>query len=96
VVNGGHNVICEALYYEKPVFCFPIHGLFEQFLNAWHVAALGYGNYSMEKEPCEGLFMDFERNLSRYREGVISKFFDGTVEARIALEEAIADRMKGG
>ncbi len=40
VVNGGHNLICEALAYHKPVFCFPITGQFEQFLNAAASASL--------------------------------------------------------
>ena len=37
VVNGGHNLICEALAYGKPLLCFPIAWHFEQFLNASYV-----------------------------------------------------------
>ena len=46
VVNGGHNLICEALHFGKPVLCFPIARLFEQFINAWHVRSLGYGDFA--------------------------------------------------
>jgi uncharacterized protein (TIGR00661 family) len=94
VVNGGHNVICEALYYGKPVLCFPIHGLYEQFLNAWHVAALGYGDYSLSMRPCEMLFKKFELRLEFYRDQVLKKFNDGSLEACRALEEAIALKIK--
>ncbi len=96
VVNGGHNVICEALYYGKPVFCFPIHGLFEQFLNAWHVASLGYGAYSVSMRPCEKLFKNFEMHLEKYREQVLGKFRDGTEEACRVLEEVIDLKRKEG
>jgi uncharacterized protein (TIGR00661 family) len=91
VVNGGHNLICEALYYHKPVLCFPITGQFEQFINAWHVRELGYGDFSTSRVLTAVLFHHFETHLAEYRQNIRAKFVDGTdaVVARVrALIEA--------
>ena len=66
VVNGGHNLICEALHFGKPVLCFPIARLFEQFINAWHVRALGYGAFSTDPQPGKEIFDAFERDLDGF------------------------------
>jgi uncharacterized protein (TIGR00661 family) len=78
VVNGGHNLICEALAYGKPVFCFPITGQFEQFINAWHVRELGYGDFSTSRRPTPALFKEFEPRLELCRQIIRDKFKDGT------------------
>ena len=50
LVNGGHTTISEALYFGKPVLCFPVRGQAEQELNAHYVAKLGFGEaYWLEK-----------------------------------------------
>ncbi|MFZ5806166.1 MAG: glycosyltransferase family protein [Verrucomicrobiota bacterium] len=67
VVNGGHNLISEALFFGKPIFCFPIANLFEQFLNAWYVRALGYGDFSTARTPTEALFYRFEKKLEQFK-----------------------------
>lgn len=78
VTNAGHNLISEALYLGKPVLCFPIAMLFEQFLNSYYMREMGYGDYSTSKQPLLSLFEDFERNLERYRGNVEGRNFDGT------------------
>ncbi len=78
VVNGGHNLISEALFYGKPVFCFPIKMLFEQYINAWHVRALGYGDFSTTREPKAALFLDFELKVEAARERICVEFHEGT------------------
>ncbi len=78
VVNGGHNLICEALSYHKPLFCFPITGQFEQFINAWHVRELGFGDFSTSRRPVPALFTQFETRLDFYRQNIRAKFVDGT------------------
>jgi uncharacterized protein (TIGR00661 family) len=85
VVNGGHNLICEALAFGKPVFCFPITGQFEQFINAWHVRELGYGDFSTSRRPTPVLFNAFEPRLDLCRQSIRDKFIDGTdiVVARV-------------
>lgn len=90
IVNGGHNVICEALYYEKPVLCFPIAMLFEQFINAWHIRSLGYGDFSTELRPTPDLFARFETNLETYRAHLRGKTFDGTEQIVARLRQLIA------
>lgn len=88
VVNGGHNLISEALYFGKPVLCFPIKNLFEQFLNSWHVRELGYGDFSTSKNPTTDLFEKFEANLSRFRIPPSSEF-DGTMKVVDHLEQVV-------
>lgn len=78
VVNGGHNLISEAFYFGKPVLCFPIANLFEQFLNAWQVRELGYGDFSASLHPAVGLFTAFERQLENCRNALRNREFDGT------------------
>jgi uncharacterized protein (TIGR00661 family) len=78
VVNGGHNLICEALAYTKPLLCFPIAWHFEQFLNASYVRRLGYGDYSLTRQPTPELFHHFEQRLEEYRQNISRDFVDGT------------------
>lgn len=81
--HGGHNLICEALFYPKPLLCFPIAWHFEQFLNVSHVRALGYGDYSLSHAPT--LFQNFDAQLEKYRQNISRNFVDGTetVVARV-------------
>lgn len=90
VVNGGHNLICEALACGKPVLCFPITGQFEQFFNAWHVRQLGYGDFSTSRQPAPELFAQFEMHLGEYRQNVRSKFVDGTDAVIARVRELIS------
>jgi len=92
VVNGGHNLICEALFYRKPVFCFPISTHFEQFVNAWHVRALGYGDFSTSLAPTAELFRHFEMRLHEYRENIVKKFNDGTSQVVERVRQLIGSR----
>jgi uncharacterized protein (TIGR00661 family) len=89
VVNGGHNLICEALSYAKPLLCFPIAWHFEQFLNASYVRRLGYGDYSMTRQPTTKLFNDFERRLGEFRENIARNFVDGTIAVVKRVREII-------
>lgn len=91
VVNGGHNLITEALHYGKPVLCFPIARLFEQFLNAQHVRSLRFGDYSAETHPSVGTFEAFERRLDEYRAAIAAAgSFNGTERVVARLREVIA------
>ncbi len=98
VVNGGHNLICEALYFGKPVLCFPIRRLFEQFINAWHVRALGYGAFSTDPAPSRSIFDAFERHLDEYRGNIAAHAgeFDGTARVAARLGEIIAQQKSAG
>lgn len=99
VVNGGHNLICEALACGKPLLCFPISGQFEQFLNAWHVREMGYGDFSTSRQPAPALFAQFEKRLEEFRENIRAKFVDGTDAVIARVRELIcaqADRSPAG
>jgi len=89
VVNGGHNLICEALACGKPVLCFPITGQFEQFLNAWHVREMGYGDFSTSRQPSAALFVQFEKRLDEFRQNILAKFVDGTDAVIARVRELI-------
>jgi uncharacterized protein (TIGR00661 family) len=91
VVNGGHNLICEALHFGKPVLCFPIARLFEQFINAWHVRALGYGDFSTARRPGTAIFERFESRLDEYRACIASAGdFNGTPRVVARVREILA------
>ncbi len=93
VVNGGHNLITEALYYGKPVLCFPIARLFEQFINAHHVRALGFGDYSTDAQPDRAVFEAFERALEGYRAAIATAgSFNGTERVVARLREVVASQ----
>jgi len=92
VTNGGHNLISEALYLGKPVLCFPIAMLFEQFLNSHYIRAMGYGDYCTSKSPTLDLFERFESNLERYQANVEARDFNGTGR----LIERIRSLLPGG
>ena len=91
VVNGGHNLICEALHYGKPVLCFPVPMLFEQFLNAAQIRALGYGDYSTMSQPGPEVVRAFEARLDQFRGNLAAKNFDGTA----AVVERVRTRISG-
>jgi uncharacterized protein (TIGR00661 family) len=78
VVNAGHNLVCEALFLGKPLLCLPIANAFEQFINAWHVRELGYGDFSASFHPTLEMFANFESRLDEYRRNIQNKFVDGT------------------
>ena len=80
IVNGGHNLISEALFLRKPLLCFPIANLFEQFINSYHVRELGYGDYSTSKNPTPALFENFERRLDLFQEKLQYVLPDSTDE----------------
>jgi len=78
VINGGHNLISEALYFGKPILCFPIAGLFEQYINAHHVQKLGYGEYTYRYEPTKDFLTSFENNLGAFSENIRQNFREGS------------------
>ena len=92
VVNGGHNVICEALYYRKPILCFPVAGMFEQYLNAWHIRTLGYGDFSTSHAPTPALFHKFEARLEDYRARLTRVSIDGTATVVNRVRDLINHR----
>jgi uncharacterized protein (TIGR00661 family) len=67
IINGGHNVISEAIYFGKPILCFPIANAYEQYFNAYYVSHLGYGEYSSVANPSKYLFENFEAQVDEFK-----------------------------
>ena len=67
VGNGGHNVISEALYYGKPMLCFPVGLFYEQLVNAHLLAEAGYGLYDGPDTNAAITLDKFEANLACFQ-----------------------------
>jgi uncharacterized protein (TIGR00661 family) len=91
VVNAGHNLICEALYFGKPLLCFPVAINFEQFINAWHVREFGYGDFSASFHPTLAMFTNFESRLDQYCQNIQTGFVDGTDMVTNRVRELVRD-----
>jgi len=71
IANGGFSFISEAVYLKKPVYSFPIHNQFEQWMNAAYIQKLGYGRHfdNLNADNLKSFIYDlplFEKNLSAY------------------------------
>jgi uncharacterized protein (TIGR00661 family) len=87
IANGGFSFISEAVYLKKPVYSFPIHNQFEQWMNAAYIQKLGYGRHfdSLNADHLKSFLYDinvFENNLSVYKQNGNEKLFS-VVEATI-------------
>lgn len=74
IANGGFSFISEAVYLKKPIYSFPIHNQFEQWMNAAYIEKLGYGRHFHELSPdnLKAFIYDlskFEKNLASYEQG---------------------------
>jgi len=94
ITNGGHNVICEALYLGKPILSFPISKAYEQFLNAYFLDKRGYGAYSTSSSPTRALFDSFESRLSSFRSNIKYENFHGNQEVVGQLEQLMSGKSK--
>ena len=45
IANGGFSFISEAIYLKKPIYSFPIHNQFEQYMNAAYIEKKRYGSH---------------------------------------------------
>jgi uncharacterized protein (TIGR00661 family) len=43
ISSAGHSLVCESLFFEKPMLLVPIAAQYEQLLNAHHVEKIGAG-----------------------------------------------------
>lgn len=88
IVNGGHNVISEALYFGKPVFSFPIRRAYEQFINAYFLSQCGYGDYSIGP-PSVTALQSFESRLDSFSENIKRSFRTGNQDVATLLERVM-------
>lgn len=89
IATSGFTLISEALYLQKPYLALPMHGQFEQELNAYQLEELRYGKNARELTvETVGDFLyrlpDFKAHLANYRAGDNS-------EIKAKLDELLAD-----
>ncbi len=70
VTGGGFTLITEALQFGKPVYSIPVRGQFEQVLNAYYLARLGYGEFHEKLDPTS--LLEFQNRLPTYSENLRS------------------------
>jgi len=73
IANGGFSFISEAVYLKKPIYCFPFHNQFEQYVNAAYIQKLCYGRHfeTLTADNLKAFLFDlvvFEKNLSNYKQ----------------------------
>lgn len=94
VCGGGHTLISEALHLGKPVFSIPVHGMFEQFLNATYVERCGYGRRASTASFSIAGLKKFEKRLDSYRHRIHERSFCGNEAVFAALDDFISGRWR--
>lgn len=85
ISNGGHNLISEALYYGKPIMCFPVGLFYEQLVNAHVLAESGCGAYHRAGTGAAAALDAFEAKLPmfRIRQAACGKWDREAIPARL-------------
>jgi uncharacterized protein (TIGR00661 family) len=81
IANGGFSFISEAVYLRKPVYSFPIHKQFEQWMNAAYIQKCGYGRHfeTLDADCLKAFIYDlprFQNKLSAYNQQGNEVLFD--------------------
>ena len=96
IAGGGFSLLSEAVYLGKPVLSMPLHGQFEQLMNARYLERCGFGQCATEVTPA--VLDGFVARLDEFDEALAGYEQDGntipvaTVEAH--AEAAVAARPK--
>ncbi len=72
VSSGGHNLVSEALFLGKPVLAAPVAMFYEQYVNAWHLKGLGFGDFLPGEAAARTTVESFEAQLEARREAVLA------------------------
>ncbi len=92
ICGGGHSLISEALFLGKPVISFPVKNAFEQFLNAFYVGRLGYGQYFTALRPPPEIIPAFEARLDDFRNRIRQGHFCGNQDIFALVQQFIRER----
>ncbi len=92
ITNGGFSLMSEAIYLKKPVYSFPIHGQFEQWMNAAYLDKMGYGRHfdSLNADYLKSFLYDlklFENKLASYKQNGNAVLFEKLDEYFFATKE---------
>ena len=85
ITGGGFSLLSEAIYLRKPVLSMPLHGQFEQLMNARYLEREGYGMCAPAAGPAE--LEQFLARLPEYESELALYEQDGN---RVALETIAA------
>ncbi len=85
--TAGFSLISEALYLGKPYLAVPAQQQFEQTLNAYHLAKLGYGAYA--EELTSSVVADFLLKLADYNAVLAGGIPSGNQAVFAKLQELI-------
>ncbi len=88
ITNGGFSLMSECLFLRKPVLSIPMENHYEQQINAYYLAKLGYG--MMAQEPSAGVINRFLKNLKRYEKNLKSYNQDPEITLKL-IEKKIAE-----
>jgi uncharacterized protein (TIGR00661 family) len=88
IANGGFTLMSESVYLHKPFLSVPVHGQFEQVLNARYLQSLGYGQFEQTLTP--DAVTGFLGNLPRHEAALAAYTQDGNREMLATLDELLA------
>jgi uncharacterized protein (TIGR00661 family) len=88
IATAGFSLISEALYLGKPYLAIPAQAQFEQILNAYHLAKMGYGEHHNELTP-QGI-EEFVAKADRYRARLGRGLQPGNGQVLAKVDELIA------
>lgn len=89
ISTAGHSTLSDSLYFGKPGLCFPINGAYEQFLNAYFLAKLGFGQYVSGVTIDMARLAAFEAQVDEYASRIRRYDFFGNDLVAARLEELI-------
>jgi uncharacterized protein (TIGR00661 family) len=92
VATAGFTLISEALYLRKPYLALPLQGQFEQELNAFQLAELGYGKRVTDL-TIEAVG-DFLYRLPEYETRLANYVTSDNGEIKAKLDELLADQCR--
>lgn len=85
VTGGGFSLLSEAVYLGKPVLAMPLHGQFEQLMNARYLQREGYGICAQRVTP--QLMGEFAARLEKFEDALAGYEQDGNAETLRTVEE---------
>jgi uncharacterized protein (TIGR00661 family) len=88
VAGGGFSLLSEAVYLGKPVLAMPLHGQFEQLMNARYLEREGYGVCAPVVTP--EVLGDFLGRLGEFEEALAGYEQDGNTITLETVEERAA------
>ena len=89
ITGGGFSLLSEAVYLGKPVLSVPLHGQFEQLMNARYLDREGFGMSAPAVDAATlGRFLERLDEFHGTLEGYVQ---DGNVEALGVITERVTE-----